>query len=93
VNDGKWRRIERRDDRGRVQDWVEVGECESCGRGVDRVFPSEYRLREGSIVCRECCSRLEIGAPGSAVVSAPSAAITCRRSSPRWFAIPDDNHA
>jgi DNA-directed RNA polymerase subunit RPC12/RpoP len=53
-----WRRIERRDERGVVTDWVEVGQCSRCGRGVDRAFPVEYRTYGGEVVCRGCSPRL-----------------------------------
>lgn len=49
-----WYRIERRDVGGAVVDWVEVGRCTGCGRGVDREFPREYRDVHGVIYCREC---------------------------------------
>ena len=49
-----WYRIERRDSSGRVQDWVEVGRCVQCGRGVDREFPAEYRQVNGELYCRAC---------------------------------------
>jgi hypothetical protein len=49
-----WYRIERRDTNGRVRDWVEVGRCRTCGRGVDRAFPADYREVDGSLYCREC---------------------------------------
>ena len=52
-----WRRIERRDASGAVVDWVEVGSCAGCGRGVDREFPREYRAVEGILYCRECAGR------------------------------------
>jgi hypothetical protein len=53
-----WRRIERRDDHGAVTDWVEVGQCARCGRGVDRAFPVEYRAIGDTVVCRSCSPRL-----------------------------------
>lgn len=49
-----WHRIERRDALGQVSDWVEVGCCDGCGRGVDREFPVEYHLAGSAIFCREC---------------------------------------
>ncbi len=49
-----WYRIERRDARGNVEDWVEVGRCARCGRGVDREFPAEYRETGGVLLCRGC---------------------------------------
>ena len=49
-----WRRVVRHAPDGRVLDWVEVGQCATCGRGVDREFPSEYREVAGSLLCREC---------------------------------------
>jgi hypothetical protein len=52
-----WRRIERRDASGAVVDWVEVGSCAGCGRGVDREFPREYRAVGGVLFCRECAGR------------------------------------
>jgi hypothetical protein len=51
---GNWHRIERVGNDGRVLDYVEVGECDECGRGVDRMFPSEYRLVAGTLVCAGC---------------------------------------
>ena len=53
-----WRRIERRDKDGKVTDWVEVGECAQCGRGVDREFPAEYRTVRGRVYCRSCSPSL-----------------------------------
>jgi hypothetical protein len=53
-----WRRIERRDAAGRLLDWVEVGRCAGCGRGVDREFPAEYRAVGDVLFCRECATRL-----------------------------------
>ncbi|CAA9281872.1 MAG: hypothetical protein AVDCRST_MAG77-3913 [uncultured Chloroflexi bacterium] len=52
-----WRRIERRDDRGEVTDWVEVAQCVLCGRGVDRAFPVEYNTDGDEVVCRGCSPR------------------------------------
>jgi hypothetical protein len=49
-----WYRIERRDASGRVRDWVEVGRCANCGRGVDREFPAQYRILGGELYCRAC---------------------------------------
>jgi DNA-directed RNA polymerase subunit RPC12/RpoP len=49
-----WHRIERHDARGDVEDWVEVGRCIRCGRGVDREFPVEYREANDTIYCRSC---------------------------------------
>ena len=37
-----WHRVVRYTHSGRVLDWVEVGQCARCGRGVDREFPREY---------------------------------------------------
>ena len=48
-----WRRIERLGRDGRVLDYVEVGQCGACGRGVDRAFP-EWRVVDGALVCLEC---------------------------------------
>ena len=60
-----WHRIERRDARGAVLDWVEVGQCARCGRGVDRAFPPEYREVGGALYCRACVPRL-VAAPAAA---------------------------
>ena len=51
-----WHRVVRRAPDGRVLDWVEVGQCAACGRGVDREFSSEYRIVTGTLLCRECVS-------------------------------------
>jgi hypothetical protein len=60
-----WFRIERRDASGAVVDWVEVGRCATCGRGVDREFPREYRAAGGVITCRDCLRREARAAAGS----------------------------
>ena len=52
-----WHRIERRDASGAVVDWVEVGRCAACGRGVDREFPREYRDLQGVLYCRPCAGK------------------------------------
>jgi hypothetical protein len=71
----KWRRIERRDDAGRLLDWVEVGRCVGCGRGVDREFPGEYRAVGDALFCRECARRLPDLPPAPGVAApAPGAA-------------------
>ena len=62
----QWYRIERRDAGGRVQDWVEVGRCAQCGRGVDREFPAEYRQVDGQLYCRACFAGEAGGAPSAA---------------------------
>ena len=49
-----WHRVVRRAPDGRVLDWVEVGQCAACGRGVDREFSSEYQTVAGTLLCREC---------------------------------------
>jgi hypothetical protein len=70
-----WRRIERRDDAGRLLDWVEVGRCVGCGRGVDREFPGEYRAVGDALFCRECARRLPDLTPAPGVAApAPGAA-------------------
>jgi hypothetical protein len=75
-----WRRIERRDDAGRLLDWVEVGRCVGCGRGVDREFPGEYRAVGDALFCRECATRLpDLATPPGA---APGAAIRGTRPAP-----------
>ena len=51
---GLWRRIERRSPSGRLLDYVEVGECSDCGRGVDKAHPVEYRLIGGELYCAPC---------------------------------------
>jgi hypothetical protein len=67
-----WRRIERRDAAGRLLDWVEVGRCVGCGRGVDREFPAEYRAVGDVLFCRECATRLPpLPAPPPAPGAAP----------------------
>ncbi len=53
---GLWTRIERRDATGRLLDFVEVGQCAACGRGVDRDFPVEYRQRAGQLLCTPCAA-------------------------------------
>jgi hypothetical protein len=53
-----WRRIERRRSLNPGADYVEVGECVRCRRGVDRAFPSEYRLLAEEVVCTECAEIL-----------------------------------
>lgn len=52
----EWYLIVRRDADGRVRDWVEVGECAGCGRGVDRDVPAEYSERDGQLYCRDCAA-------------------------------------
>ena len=62
-----WRRIERRDDAGRLLDWVEVGRCVGCGRGVDREFPGEYRAVGDALFClrvRQAAARPDARARG-----------------------------
>ena len=49
-----WRRIDRCSSLGVPIDWVYVGECVACGRGVDRDFPNEYRIVASALHCREC---------------------------------------
>jgi hypothetical protein len=61
-----WRRIVRHGLDGRVLDWVEVGQCAACGRGVDREFPSEYRDVAGTLFCRVCAPPL--AEPGASAV-------------------------
>ncbi len=65
VSQSRWKRIERRDQHGKVQDWVEVAACKRCGKGVDRAFPVEYRLADGQILCRDCVP--QSAAYGSAI--------------------------
>ena len=55
---GSWHRIERLGRDGRVLDYVEVGQCRDCGRGVDRIFP-EWREVDGAIVCVDCAPAVE----------------------------------
>ena len=57
---GSWTRIERRDRNGRLLDFVEVGQCASCGRGVDRDFPVEYRERGGRLLCTGCAAPTQL---------------------------------
>lgn len=57
--DFPWRRVVRRTPDGRVLDWVEVGQCAACGRGVDREFPAEYRDVAGTILCSECAPPIQ----------------------------------
>ena len=57
---GNWTRIERRDGSGRLLDFVEVGQCASCGRGVDRDFPVEYRERDGRLLCVGCAAPAQL---------------------------------
>jgi hypothetical protein len=69
-----WRRIERVTSAGEVRDYVEVGACGRCGRGVDRLFPVEYREIAGELACVWCLeadsrhhmSGIETAAPGEA---------------------------
>ena len=49
-----WRRIERRSPSDHISDYVEVGECLDCGRGVDKATPAEYRLIGGELYCAPC---------------------------------------
>ncbi len=49
-----WRRIERRSPTGGILDYVEVGACSDCGRGVDKETPTEYRLIGGELYCAPC---------------------------------------
>src|SRR3712207_1747739 len=49
-----WHRIERRGSRGQLLDFVEVGACAVCGRGVDRACPNEYQIIAGRLHCRPC---------------------------------------
>jgi len=51
-----WHRVVRRAPDGRVLDWVEVGQCAACGRGVDREFSFEYRTVAGTLLCCECAA-------------------------------------
>jgi hypothetical protein len=51
---GPWHRIERRSNDGCVLDYVEVGACAGCGRGVDRDVPAEYREDGGALLCAAC---------------------------------------
>ena len=53
---GNWTRIERRDRSGRLLDFVEVGRCAICDRGVDRDFPVEYRELDGRLLCASCAA-------------------------------------
>jgi hypothetical protein len=50
---GSWRRIERKDGRGRVIDFVEVTACAACGRGLDRGFDA-YGEYGGRVFCAAC---------------------------------------
>ena len=54
---GPWHPIERRGSDGRVLDYVEVGACARCGRGVDREVRAEYRTVGGELVCAGCAPR------------------------------------
>jgi hypothetical protein len=51
-----WHRIERRGSRGQILDFVEVGACTACGRGVDRSCPNEYRIIAGRLYCSACAA-------------------------------------
>src|SRR5687768_12488291 len=65
----QWRRVVRRTPDGRVLDWVEVGQCAACGRGVDRDFPCEYREVGSMLLCHACALRpLEPAGRGDAAV-------------------------
>jgi hypothetical protein len=64
---GHWTRIERRDHRGRVLDFVEVGQCACCGRGVDRDCPSEYREYDDRLVCASCAAPQQLRLGGDAL--------------------------
>ena len=57
-----WRRIERVTPAGEVRDYVEVGACGRCGRGVDRAFPVEYQQVGQELVCAACVGE-ERGGP------------------------------
>src|SRR5687768_6928927 len=49
-----WRKLERKLAGEHESDFVEIGACTHCGRGVDRDFPAEYRFVEDQLVCAEC---------------------------------------
>lgn len=49
-----WQRIERKNWRGHVLDFVEVAACTRCGRGVDRECRVEYREIDGRVYCVAC---------------------------------------
>ena len=57
---GPWTRIERRDGRGRLLDFVEVGACAACGVGVDRECPVEYRESNGRVRCIVCAQPTQL---------------------------------
>ena len=57
---GNWTRIERRDHSGRLLDFVEMGECAVCGRGVDRECPVEYREHDGRLWCAGCAAPTQL---------------------------------
>ncbi len=63
--DGPWRRVERRTTDGQVLDYVEVGACATCGSGVDRAFPLEYQLSDGTLLCLPCSQGRTVPAPAS----------------------------
>ena len=54
-----WHRVVRYTRTGRVLDWVEVGQCARCGRGVDREFRCEYREVAGTVLCRACAPSVD----------------------------------
>ena len=49
-----WHKLERKLAGEHEADYVEIGACTHCGRGVDRAFPAEYRFVEDQLVCAEC---------------------------------------
>src|SRR5687768_4820019 len=49
-----WYRLERRITSNDLEDYVEVGACSHCGRGVDRAFPPEYRIIDEQLLCVAC---------------------------------------
>jgi|GEM_PF-3968075 len=67
---GPWRRVERRATNGQVLDYVVVGACTHCGRGVDRDFPLEYQLIDGTLLCLACAQASTAPAPTSLTPSA-----------------------
>ena len=69
-----WRRIERRRGPNPGADFVEVGECVRCRRGVDRAFPTEYRMRDGELLCADCAGRRSRTRRGASVSRSQPAA-------------------
>ncbi len=80
ISPAPWRRIVRYDASGNALDWVDVGQCLRCGRGVDRDVPAEYRLIAGRLFCRACAALIEAHRAVGATVSGPPAGAARRRA-------------